>query len=40
MTDEWKLLTPEQKKLYEEMQGREKARYEAEMRDYRKKQGT
>jgi len=37
MTDEWKKLTSEQKKKYEDLSQHEKDRYEREMRDYRSK---
>jgi len=40
MTDEWKVLTPDQKTQFEQMQNREKERYQREMRDYKKKQDT
>ena len=40
MTDEWMSLTPEQKIPYEGLQAKEKLRYENEMREYKKKQGT
>ena len=38
MTEEWKVLTAENKGQYEEMQNREKERYAREMREYKKKQ--
>jgi len=37
MTEEWKALTDDQKKQYDAMSGREKERYEREMRAYKEK---
>lgn len=37
MTEEWKGLTPDQKKIHEATSNREKERYEREMKEYKKK---